>query len=629
MEITQFVSQILHCCDVNTFILHTHIHSQLTMSSSNVSTNTPTNKKRKAEIIRKKNGNVDPNVIMDTPTPVSVSSKPKKKHKKEPIPDTETTSTVPTTITTSPSFPNKHEKATVILVRPWRIIKDSSPIAYQILDNRLLNIIRFAYENLKIIIKYHEDPEKMKHTDNKVESATHMMLMKNYHTTVRSQVVPRSEHSIQQNLNVFSQQPLYLNQPVRTMIFQECEPDYEPKKLLETNLPFTLPISIGLRDLLDFVASNRFLLQTYKLDGIRLKWKWMTVGSQKLSIWCNRKCKSWILENRDYSIAEDIYQGTVWDGELTLLEDGKIVAYTIFDSLLSCGNVSGAKDKVFRLSVAHHNIEDWNRIAPSSVIPPIPFNASAYSVERWIRPDLVVRVKRFYGFRDAAFLLDRVNPSVKQKLDGLIIENAEDSCLVPPKKYKLGHPIDFQIRLHRINESKNEGIYSVWSYQKSPWAWIEWTEHGFLPITFQQLEGTQSFKERHNKITEVDIHENEQGQKWLTFKCFRDQEKTLPNEIRVVRATVAQYRQNIQWDELFPREMFDQGYRIKNAADVIEARVKKKLGWTDADSEIQSISLPPPIIYTPISRQQLQKAWKTKCSPYSDENKVYMHSRIV
>lgn len=273
------------------------------------------------------------------------------------------------------------------------------------------------------------------------------------------------------------------------------------------------------------------------------------------------------------------------------------------------------------------------------------FFRPAYSVERWVRSDFVVRVKQFYGTRDVAYLLDRVMPFIGQRIDGLIAETAEGSCLVKPKKYKNHHPIDLQARFQTIDQLTNEGIYSVWSFNGRTKKYIEWKEHGFLAIpasklpevvSYQKVNGKSlpvpivtktSFHDINNKIVEVEIREQDE-EKSLIFKTLRDSEKLFPNEIKTVHATVANYRQNIKLDELFPKELFEKGYLQPASWKVIHMRTEQGLDWSDFRPDIASVVLADPVIVVPVSRFNLMKLWKTKCSAYSLEGTIYLQSRV-
>lgn len=205
------------------------------------------------------------------------------------------TTTTPSTTSSTPSYTSSvasTAKPIVIMVRPWSICPGMPPLAYHILDNRLLQIIHLAIEDLHAVIRRNEKPEKMKLTETKLDKAIHRMFMHARFTTKRSALQPRHQAMIDQNLSIFPQKPLLLNQPVRPLEFKVCSKDYVPKQpLMEANLPFTLPASILLHNLSEFVNHNRFWLWTYKLDGIRLYWIFMTVGEQKFAFWCNRKVR--------------------------------------------------------------------------------------------------------------------------------------------------------------------------------------------------------------------------------------------------------------------------------------------------------------------------------------------------
>lgn len=543
------------------------------------------------------------------------------------------TSDTPSSLKPAVNVVTLQQKALTILIRPWSIVANTKPLVYQILDNRLLKIIHFGIDNLHVVIRYHERSEKMKANETKIEKVSHMKFMNERHNVNRSELMSKTDETIEQMQDIFPQKPLLLNQTaVRRMEFKECSPDYVPKEpLLEMNLPFVLPASIMLNVLTEFVNNSRHWLHTYKLDGIRLYWCFMTIGEQKLAIWCNRKGKCWIMPNKELNIPDDMYDGTVWDAELTLLKDGKTVAFTIHNSLSSCGKVCGQTTKIYRQDIAHHNVEIWNAKYPSSVPTPSnhPYFRPAYSVERWVRPDFVVRVKQFYGTRDYPFLLDRVMPFLDQHVDGVISETAEDSCLVKPKKYKLDHPPDFRIKLHKIDSQTNEGWYTLWTFhRKKPQVDIQWTEHGLLSIPKSCLPSGCSFQDMHNVVAEV-LFQETKDKKSVSFKSFRDQEKLFPNEISTIRDTLANYRQAIMLHELLPKEMFvDGGYRVPNGAKVIEMRHKLGLSWGDFCAETFKIPLPDPIIHVPIAKSVLQKAWKDKVSPYSLNGMIYMQSRV-
>jgi hypothetical protein len=562
-----------------------------------------------------------------------------------------------------------------IKIKPWSIAPGLPPIAFQIVDDRLLQIIHSEIENLHVIIQYYNRPDRMRYADQKISKISHKMIIDQKWSTKRKSVDEDSKikENITALLNVFAQNPLYNEQSSSVDISFKVVDKMPDKKLLETNLPFVLPESIMLHNLIDFVSSDRFRLWTFKLDGIRLYVEFKSVGNLKMIIWANRKGKSWTISNMDMDVPNDIYKGTVWDAELTLLADKKSVAITIHDCLMSCGIVCGQFPKPFRVSLAHQQIEVWNEQTPSKINHPEPFFRPAYTIERWVKSDLVIRVKQWYSTRDVAFLLDRVMPYTRKKMDGLIGEAAEDSCLVKPKKYKRKGEVDLRLILvevidsdsksdntlivsatattrtdaatenlsnRKLPESKRQGIYNVLASQrfvtregKVKYREVIWTEHGQLIVDEKDLPklwngSSQNFECLHRKVCELCIHE-ENDKKWFSFKILRDTEKLYPNEWSTVQATILNYRQAIKLDEIFPKELFIKGYRIPNAARVIELREKHKLNWHETHPEITAIPLPDPILHLPFSRKTMQKLWKEKCSQYSHENLIYMHSRVV
>jgi hypothetical protein len=528
----------------------------------------------------------------------------------------------------------KKTKPLNIVVRPFQRTDKSSTIAWQILDNRLLKVVHAAIENLHALLKHNDNPSKIKAADMQMEKAFHRVIMNQKLLGKRLHIFERTNTTIDTMLNLFPQKPLFLQQKgLREMYFQPCLPtDPDPEDLLETNLPFVLPASISLHNLLEFIGLNREWMWTFKLDGIRLYMAFLTIGEQKLALWVNRKGKVWLLENVELGVPDDMYDGSVYDGELTLLQNGNTIAYTIHDCLSMCGKIIGHRPKVYRLNVAYHSMEKWNQLSPPNCPVTIPFFRGAYMIERWVRPDFVIRIKQFYSVRDVAYLLDRVMPYVGQRMDGLIGETAEDSMFVKPKKFKLIQPIDLTARF--FSENENEGIYSVWAYDGLRKRYVEWTDHGFLSISRSQLLSNWKFYDPspfgnspHEKVVEVDVVEKDDF-KSLKFKTYRHQEKKYPNDIRIVRETIKNQRQAIRLDELFPPELFKQRYKCPEAARVIEMRARLQLNWDQPSPTADLIPLPAPIYYAPSSSKDLQSAWKTKCSPYSIENAIYMQSRV-
>lgn len=527
----------------------------------------------------------------------------------------------------------KSAKPLIISVRMWisSLTKVSETIAYQVLDNRLLNVVFAAIENATSLLKHHEQPSQIKAMDMKIEKASHRMLMNQRLLTKRHHIHQKNELTIKSNLDLFPQKPLFLAQDgLREMQFQPCLPfDPDPPDLLDVNLPFVLPASVMLHTLLEFRNLNRMWLWTFKLDGVRLYWVFMTIGKQKFLFWVNRKGKTWIRETDGLGVPDDMYEGTILDGELTLAKSGQFVAFTIHDCYYMCGKMIGQRPKPYRLNVAYHGLERWNDMSPSSFLPIEPFFRPAYMIERWVASNLVVRVKQFYGERDVAYLLDRVMPYAGMKMDGLIAETSEDSMFVKPKKYKNIDPPDLQARIYHIDAVKQgklqhvvltslfprrlhrcclEAVYSVWAYDHMKKRFVEWTEHGFLTITKAELPTGWTFETPHNRVLEIELIEKT-DYKGLKFLRDRDAEKKLPNDIRIVRSIVKNCRDAIQLNELFPAELFVHGHKIPEAAQVIELRTKLKLGWDEANPQSSSISLPAPIYHVPSSASELKKAW--------------------
>ncbi|HUP79139.1 MAG TPA: hypothetical protein VM260_11345, partial [Pirellula sp.] len=163
--------------------------------------------------------------------------------------------------------------------------------------------------------------------------------------------------------------------------------------------------------------------------------------------------------------------------------------FLLFDSVASGGHPCGHLPMLARAQIMRAAIEEWERISPSRRVKPDkerpPMDPWLHWCEHWVRPDLVIRVKRRFALWDMAFMLQRLS-TVDTAVDGCILDfdepAIEERAAQFSFKIKLAHTAEFTFRWLGTDEKTGLQWYSIWCWDADKRAEICYTRHGHVAV---------------------------------------------------------------------------------------------------------------------------------------------------
>lgn len=435
---------------------------------------------------------------------------------------------------------------------------------------------------------------------------------------------------------------------------------------------FVMPATVQQSDKIDIMDHSRYSLWTYKQDGIRFYWKFLTLGSVPLSFLVNRKGDIiWIPTNPN--VPSSWYRGTIFDLEVVCHRSTSSIEFVIHDCYSSCGELCGQLPFAYRITIAQALVTRWSELktateselktltepessthaeselktsvksessttssestsfsSPSSS----PLSNWAWSVRHRVNSWWTVSIKRSYSTADIAWLVDRTIPwlvkHAQLPVDGLIRMTAEDSMFVSPKKFKLDHPLDVQLELlPPLDDSNNHREFRMLIYDVHARRMIPWTTFGStLTVTTDECpRSITSWSELHGSIAEVELLTTSRSCRFLKTRA---NDKAQSNDSNTARDVVRQVTHPMTLVDMFPQLAFvNHGYHRPSQWNVLRARSGKQ--WGDdsvSSSDDPQFQLPHPQFVVPCNLDQMRHQWKFQSTVTgSADHLLYLHER--
>jgi hypothetical protein len=402
----------------------------------------------------------------------------------------------------------------VVYVKPWFISSDDPSgtiLALEIDDFELVCILREIVHNIyKSLTQAEKDLPLF---EQQCQHTLHLEYLQSTLPTLRTTMMTRNLRQLNQYTEAAKTDNRRSTGPYASAVSQanvarpfrfEWHPTISADQYLPSNspwwtssdvepktMPFTLPTTMSRRHLKEMYQGTKFWWWTFKSHGQRMLWYSLTVAHQPLSVWLNRIGTCWAVPNTN--MPADFHDGTVWDGELTRLDDGT-VSYLIFDCLVGKGRVCAHLPQRARITIPQVAIRLWEKHDPSDdrlKRPHPPMNKMLYVAEHWVNDFFVVRVKRLYPTWDVPHLLEEMT-RCDHEMDGILAMTDEDPLCQGGSphilKLKMDHTLDFQFRIQGSWFTppgwKEPGIwFSLWTYDTDRRRWMEWKRQGqtFVP----------------------------------------------------------------------------------------------------------------------------------------------------
>lgn len=291
-------------------------------------------------------------------------------------------------------------------------------------------------------------------------------------------------------------------------------------------IPFSNPSSIMKNDLPSFSVNNYVISE--KTDGVRYLFCLVKHEETKLLLMIDRSFGIYIIPGIIFS--DDLYEGTIFDGELVRNKENKHIIY-LFDILSLRGENLTSKHFKIRYQHLAHTLTQGYRYNDND-----PFE---------------LRVKKFYSMKDIDMILESIIPQLEHKNDGLIFTQVDSFYKIGMQRTTLKwkkpdqHTVDFLIKEYngpRVQMDENDKDF-YWILE----LWLLNVEKkeihaNYTPITRDELLnlGFEYIFGIYGLICECKW-DAKRG--WRPIKIRYD--KCEPNSEFVFRRTIANIEENI------------------------------------------------------------------------------------
>lgn len=349
--------------------------------------------------------------------------------------------------------------------------------------------------------------------------------------------------------------------------------------------PGSLPQSILKSDIPTIYNAHCFYTIAPKTNGIRFLLVACSFFNQKMLLLVDRAQHVYLLKCKCPDI---IFDGTILDGELVLLEKGphkNEYCFLVYDSIMVCGVPCSEYNYLIRKLNALTLLESWEHSLLDSLGQTLnnPTNENIWlhhsldsskrifletsceenSLRHVSTSPIIFRIKHVYEMNQIYEMLTKVIPSLDHEIDGLIL-TAVEPCVQMFKtntifKWKKGndHTIDFLCNIIQ------PGVVDLMCFCNETKLWYVWTQ--ILTKTTPEMQHSvvecRYLYDTKDRIVKTSPHESSG---WIIETVRND--KNQPNLKSTVEKTWQNIEENLSLLDLFPKGSLPEETRnqIKN-----------------------------------------------------------------